>query len=287
MSHLMDNASIHFDIIFSPALEGCFCNYTFIPNELISNEKMCMEYLETDILLLLKWYSEGNIFLKWSYALDARFTRLNADGEAEFKNAGFTSSDCAFDNTDASKLPEKFDEMRNSIISRIDKYSKEGSGWILAEITSFKLSLYRFRLNYGGCKTDIPIELATKQCVINIACTNCFKWSILAALHHHEVNHKNMIASYREWENDYNFPADKITTAQNVAEFVKNNKLAVYTHWYTNGLAECTFRPPRAMVTTCPHIHLLLVNNHWIAITKLSRLYRTRLNSYFELCDCC
>src|SRR5438552_3226578 len=111
--------------------------------------------------------------------------------------------------------------MRNSIINRIDKYSKEGSGWVLDHIISFKLRLYRFRLNYGRHKTDIPIELSTKRCVINIACTNCFKWAILAAMHHQEVNNKNVIASYKQWENDYTFPADEITTAQNVMNLSK------------------------------------------------------------------
>src|SRR5438552_716167 len=41
------------------------------------------------------------------------------------------------------------------------------------------------------------------------------------------------------------------------------------------------------MVTTCPCIHLLLVNNHWVAITKLSRLYKNGRSGYFEMCDCC
>src|SRR5438552_709691 len=41
------------------------------------------------------------------------------------------------------------------------------------------------------------------------------------------------------------------------------------------------------MVSTCPRIHLLLVNNHWLPITKLRRLYNNGRTGYFEMCDCC
>ena len=135
MKHFMDEALVYFNIEFSAALQGCFSKYTFTPTEAIGNEKLCFEYLENDITALLKWYSDGNIFLKRSYSLDATFSRINADGETVFKNAGFSSTDHAFTNAEADKLPEQFNDMRNDIIARIDKYSKEGSGWFCAKLT--------------------------------------------------------------------------------------------------------------------------------------------------------
>ena len=187
MSHIMDQAMSQLFIEFSPALEGCFSKYTFTPTEHMSNEKICMGYLQNDIPRLLKWYYDGKIFVKWSYSMDATFTRLNPDGETVFKNAGFSSIDYAFYNVQTDRLVEQFDSMRNDIINRIDKYSKE-SGWILYKILSFKLYLYRFQLNYGGEKTKLRTDLEAKQCVINIDSSNCFKWAVLAALHQHEAN---------------------------------------------------------------------------------------------------
>ena len=158
MSHIMDQAISQFYIEFSPALEGCFSKYTFTPTEHIPNEKICMSYLEDDIPRLLKWYGDGKIFVKWSYSMDATFTRLNPDGKTIFKNAVFSSMDYAFNNVETDKLVKQFDSMPNDIINRIKKYTKEGSGWILYEILLFKLYLYPFRLNYDW----IPVLLVIK-----------------------------------------------------------------------------------------------------------------------------
>ena len=187
MTHLMDDASLHFDIEFFPALNGCFSKYTFTPSEHISNEKVCLEYLEHDIPALLEWYHNGNVFLKWGYTLDAMFTRLNNEGEAIFKKAGFSLIDLAHTNADSMVLKEQFNDMRNDIVNRVDRYS----GWILCKVLSFKLYLYRYKLNYGGSGkvVTIPYELAAKHCVLNIdSSSNCFKWAVLAALHYHEVD---------------------------------------------------------------------------------------------------
>ena len=123
--------------------------------------------------------------------------------------------------------------MRNDIIARIDKYSKEGSGWVLCKINSFKLYLYRFRLNYGGSNhQELPTGLMLKHCVINIDSNNCFKWAVLAALHHHEVTLSKRATSYTQWENDYNFPSTAMVTAKQIIEFAKQSRLAIYTHLY-------------------------------------------------------
>ena len=122
-----------------------------------------MGCLEDDIPRLLKWYGDGKIFVKWSYGMDATFIRLNPDGEIVFKNAGFSSMDFAFNNVETDRLVEQFYSLRNDIINRIDKYSKERSGWILYKLLSFKLYLYRFRLNYGGEKAKNPHRSQSKK----------------------------------------------------------------------------------------------------------------------------
>src|SRR5438552_14281350 len=153
--------------------------------------------------------------------MDALFTRLNIDGDGEFKNAGFSSMDYALNNVETDLLSDQFNDMRNDIVNRVDKYTKEGSGWVLCKIISFKLFLYRFNLNYGGQKTELPYDLQQKRCVINIDSNNCFKWAVLAALHHHEIENQSRATAYTQWENDYTFPTSPITSVKDVIEFVK------------------------------------------------------------------
>ena len=100
--------------------------------------------------------------------------------------------------------------MSNEIVSRIDKYSKEGSGWVLSKINSFNLQLFHYKLrDDSGVGTEVavilPIKLQKTRTIINVKCKNdCFKGSTLIALHHYEVaDHKERISNYVQWSNKY------------------------------------------------------------------------------------
>ena len=291
---IMDNIKQHFNIEFTSAIKGCLNKYLFKPKELMANEKQCLDYLKDGIIDILKFYNESHILLKWSYTLDVQFTRPNhATGEDEFKNAAFSSDHEARDNTDVDQLDDQITEMRNDIIQRIDKYSKEGSGWILCKINSFKLDLYRFKLASGGKPVTIPVELALKHCVMNIDSDDCFKWAILCSLHHLEITGSNpkRITSYTQWENEFEFPTTPIVTANQICDFVKKTKLPVFTHQYTvKRQVECTYRPPKQIIidNQARCVHLLLYDGHWMAITNLSALYRKSGVKYtFKMCPAC
>src|SRR5271156_3899891 len=86
----MEEIVIYFDIIFTSALRGCLNKYLFTPKQIIASEKECFDYLEKDIIAMLKSYNKSNILLKWSYSLDALFSRSTSDGDEEFKKAGVT-----------------------------------------------------------------------------------------------------------------------------------------------------------------------------------------------------
>ena len=201
----------------------------------------------------------------------------------------FSSTDYAYDNIESDRIVELFTKMKNDIISRIDKYSKEGSGWILCRILYFKLNLFRFNITSGGDgKIILPPVLLSKHCIINIETKNCFKWAILSAMHHKDVNNPSSITQYSQWEKDYEFPQTQEVTANQVAAFVKKNKLPIFTHHFDADklYVECTYCPPRSMIISNP-VHLLLYKNHWMAITKLSCLYRKHKGGIFEMCTHC
>ena len=213
VSNIMDNIKQHFTIEFTSAMKGCYNKYPFKPKDHITNEQQCLDYLSQDLISILKFYNKSHILLKWSYTMDVQFHRPNhATGDDEFKNAAFSCEHQAHDNMDADQLADQITQMRNDIIQRIDKYSKEGSGWILCKINSFKLDLFRFRIKVGGKMVHLPAELTSKHCVINLdsgsSSDNCFKWAVLCALHHKKFDtHRDRIKNYRQWENEFDFQA--------------------------------------------------------------------------------
>ena len=87
ISNRLDTNEPHFIISFDQAMRGCINKYTFTPKELIANEKHCLDLLEHGIVAMLKWYGDNKVFLKWCYTLEAMFTRMNVEGESEFKSA--------------------------------------------------------------------------------------------------------------------------------------------------------------------------------------------------------
>ena len=185
-------------------------------------------------------------------------------------------------------MDEQLAEIRSDMIQRIEKYQKEGSKWVLCEIPSFTLQFYRVQLNRGGAPVKLPSELKNKKAVINLETDQCFKWSIISALHHTEVVHSERVAEYQQWKNDYVWPVGDVVSASDVIEFVKRTKVAVYTHfWGPKGLLECTFRPPRIIAVQGPRVHILLYDDHWMAITNLSAPYKTNPTNSFIICDCC
>src|SRR6266566_179279 len=81
----------------------------------------------------------------------------------------------------------------------------------------------------GGGKFKLPKELQNKQCLLNIESPTdmCFKYAIVAALHHNEIIsrgcHKNNALYYVPFIKQYNF--DGICFPASAEDVVKFQKL--------------------------------------------------------------
>ena len=276
-----------FHIEYQKALTGCVAEYKLTPKEPMSSEKECLDQSEPGLASALSSLAGQDIPVKWSYHMEVEFRRSNPDGDLIYKKAMFTSEDQAQDNVDIGRLGELIARVRSGIVSKIDKYAKDGSGWILNSVNNITFQFFRVILRRGGAAVVLPDNLKNKQCIINLDTNSCFKWAVISALHHKDVTHCNRVTEYSQWEDEFIFPINPISNAADVVEFVKTNKLPVYTHIWGKGMPECTYRPPRSLAINKSRVHLLLYKSHWMAITNLSRLYRTSTKAYFQMCDCC
>src|SRR5258707_13098616 len=88
------------------------------------------------------------------------------------------------------EISDFLDNVGKKLDSGIEKYTSKGSNWVVANIENISLRLVKYRLLRGAANNfQLPPELTLKQCVLNIETTNerCFKYAIIAALHHEEV----------------------------------------------------------------------------------------------------
>ena len=101
------------------------------------------------------------------------------------------------------------------------------SGFSLDKIMHLYINFHRLALTWGSAYIALQESIKNKKAVINPQNKDeeCFKWAVIAALHHEEIKHNpERISLLRPYENQYNwkgleFPA----SIKKIDKFEKNN----------------------------------------------------------------
>lgn len=131
---------------------------------------------------------------------------------------------------------------------KIEEALVEGSGFTLSKIHRLTVQVFKYEPLQGGGDIDLPQILKNKKAIINLKNTNdeCFKWSILAALHHDEMRKKrikkvNDATSYKLWSNELNF--DGIEFPMQLTQIEKfmaqNEDIAINVYYYDSEKNVC------------------------------------------------
>src|SRR5277367_2143446 len=162
-----------------------------------------------------------------------------ADGKVDKEDVCYFTTKAAPIQTEAD-ITAFIDNIGKKLDSGIEKYTTNGSNWVVAGIDNIALRLVKYKLLRGGAAAtfQLPPELAKKKCVLNIDSQNneCFKYAIIAALHHHEIaDYKNRRTNYEPFMERYDFSTVRFpATAQNIVAFMKiNPTVAVNALLYT------------------------------------------------------
>src|SRR5277367_2215965 len=209
-----------------------------------------------------------------------------ADGKVDKEDVCYFTTKAAPIQTEAD-ITGFIDNIGKKLDSSIEKYTTNGSNWVVAGIENIALRLVKYRLLRGGAAGtfQLPRELAKKKCVLNIDSQNneCFKYAIIAALHHAEIDdqhNKNRRINYDRFVANYDFSTVTYpATAQDIQAFMKvNPKIAINALLYTPATDEkkantvSIYHPPHKQVIKKRMANILLVNDHWSPITSLDRL---------------
>jgi len=177
-------------------------------------------------------------------------------------------------------------KIQSKLETQIDKFTNHGSNWVVAAINDVKLCLVRYKLLRGGAPNfKVPRELVAKKCVLNVEVTGqeCFKYALVASLHFEEIaeqHHRNRRIRYEQFIRQYdftniNFPA----TANDISRFQKQNKgIAINALLYVPPKEDKAasvvpiYHPPHSIIINRRMATILLVDNHWLAVTSLNRL---------------
>lgn len=135
---------------------------------------------------------------------------------------------------------------KNDIIEyakkQIDEVMVEGSGFTLSKIEHLRVQILKHDpLRGSGGEMKLPESLQNKRSILNLINTHneCFKWSILSALHYNEVYKRGrkkvrFADSYKEWAHELNFDGiDFPVRINQIEKFMsQNEKIAVNVYFY-------------------------------------------------------
>ena len=101
------------------------------------------------------------------------------------------------------------------------------SGFTLDKIMHLYINFHRLVLTRGSSYIDLPEWLKSKKAMINPQNKNeeCFKWAVIAALHHEEIkNNPERISFVRPYENQHNWKGLEFPVSiKKIDKFEKNN----------------------------------------------------------------
>ena len=112
--------------------------------------------------------------------------------------------------TKSTDLNEWYDkEVTDHILESFSSYEGKGSGWKFMGIQNLEMLVTKVKHFGGSSYIELPLEIKNKKACVNVQNKNdneCFKYSILAALHYDEIkDNLKRPSNYTKWLNDLNF----------------------------------------------------------------------------------
>ncbi|GFU50559.1 c2H2-type domain-containing protein [Trichonephila clavipes] len=184
-----------------------------------------------------------------------------------------------------TNLATLYDDMSEKIVKESEDFEGRDSGWTLDEILRLEVRTNRYSPFRGPSSfIEVPKQTAETKAIIKInkKDSQCFMWSILAALYPNTSN-PNKTSSYVPHLNKLNFDGISFPTLLNeVKKFSKMNDIGINIYSFEEDLK--IFPLLISDIVCEKHIDLLYVKNgefgHYCFIKSLSRLVSKQLSKH-------
>ena len=279
--------NLAFDNLFSKyEISG---NGMDIPNYLSYVKNMVFELIENYLI-------ESNI--KIQLILNV-LTSVGNYGEENYREDNTYLNSITKLITQSNNLNEIYEEITDHILESFSSYEGRGSGWKFMGIQNLEILITKVKHFGGSSYIELPLEIKNKKACVNVQNNNqeCFKFSILAALHYDEIkDNLKRPSSYTKWLNDLNFDGiDFPVDLKDIDKFENQNPYRINVLGYENK----EIYPLRISNKNCDEltINLLLINdkneeikdeklsedkinNHYVWIKDLSKLLSKQISNH-------
>ena len=130
---------------------------------------------------------------KWYIAIKVMFYKMDKSENKIYASAYFHGAMQTL--LRKEDFEESYHNSMNKIWQAFDEYLKNGSGWILERVEKILLNTYDYQPIQISSYIPTPKVLVGKRCLTNVQNEDdrkCFEYSIIAALHHHEIDKKHV-----------------------------------------------------------------------------------------------
>ena len=85
-------------------------------------------------------------------------------------------------------------DVNRQLVNLVEVYEYNGSGWVFSNFASLQLTLWHLDPLRASAFVPIPRWIVEKEAVINVIGPgdDCFKWAVLAGMHHATDNPNRM-----------------------------------------------------------------------------------------------
>ena len=133
-------------------------------------------------------------------------------------------------------IREGIAKAHSSIEANIDKWTREGSGWVVDCVETMYVNIAKYQPLKGSSYIDLPDYLKNKKAIVNVRNNDnkCLEWALLSSLYPaHDNPHR--VSKYKDHENELNFAGVGFpVTLKDIPKVEKQNNLAINVFGYVS-----------------------------------------------------
>ena len=171
---------------------------------------------------------------KVSLVLKVEMTKTTADGKTKVQTPYFSSKPYTI--LSQHDIENAIEEGHQAIDAQLDKWTKEGSGWVVNRVTCLYVNIAKYTPLKGSSYIELPKYLKDKKAIINVKNEDnkCLKWALLSALHPVGSN-PHRVSKYKQYENELNFAGVGFpVTLKDIPKVEKQNNLTINVFGYSD-----------------------------------------------------
>ena len=190
------------------------------------------------------------------------------------------------------------------IWANVDRFIRNGSGWVFRRIQQVQLNLFRYQPFVGSSYIQTPRWVTNKKCVVNIknrGDNQCFKWCILGYKYRNKVHgkskFKSTIYNRQDWVNSLDWGGIQFPTSLSDIDIFEQNNPQWAVHVLQIDTSQQTIpvmvRKSEFFYFRQNRVVLLLIvdevsgNQHYTLVTNYHKLCKTNYGNKSKVCLNC